>query len=769
MQTHNLGFPRIGPNRELKWHTEGYWQGRVSEKELLDCAKKLRQANWRMQREAGIDLIPVGDFSLYDNILDMTAAMGAVPERFGFTGGRVDLDLYFRMARGSEEGKGAAAMEMTKWFDSNYHYIVPEFRPGQTFHLATTKIFNEVAEARAAGFKTKAVLPGPFTYIHLGKSTEPGFDRWQHLDEIIGIYCRILARLGGECEWIQLDEPILVLDIDRKIADRMADAYARLTRAAGKAKIMIATYFGEIARPAAALRIPAAAFHIDLARAPGQLDTVLKNLPKETILSLGVVNGRNIWRVDMDQAVALTDRTVKALGRDRVMTAPSCSLLHVPFDLDAEVELDPEIKSWMAFARQKCLEVAAIADTASGGQPAALLKNQEILAARQNCERLRNGGVRARLSAISDGMFRRGTAFPQRREAQAAVLNLPLLPTTTIGSFPQTKEIRTARKRYRLGEIDREKYRQAMREYIEFAVQRQEEAGLDVLVHGEPERNDMVEYFASRLEGFCFTEKGWVQSYGSRCVKPPIIFGDIARPRPMTVYWSSFAQSLTQKPMKAMLTGPVTILCWSFVRDDQPRQDTCWQLALAIRDEVRDLERAGMKIIQIDEPALREGLPLREQDRQQYLDWAVSAFRLATSGAAPETQIHTHMCYCEFNEIIDSIAALDADVISMEASRSKMALLEAFGSFRYPNDIGPGIIDIHSPRIPDADELANLLRLALKTIPAQQLWVNPDCGLKTRTWPEVEAMLRNMVTAVRRLRVKRRIVQGESAHFQNHD
>ncbi|HFQ80672.1 MAG TPA: 5-methyltetrahydropteroyltriglutamate--homocysteine S-methyltransferase, partial [Desulfobacterales bacterium] len=651
MQTHNLGFPRIGPNRELKWHIEGYWQGRVSQKELLEAAIELRHANWRMQQKAGIDLVPVGDFSLYDHILDMTAAMGAIPERFGFTGGRVDLDLYFRLARGSEEGKGAAAMEMTKWFDSNYHYIVPEFWPGQTFQQSSSKIFDEAAEARAAGFRPKAVLPGPFTYVQLGKSTEPGFDRWQHIDKIIETYCGILAELGRECEWIQLDEPILVLDIDEKILNRMINGYQRLTQAAGKAKIMIATYFGEIARPAAALKIPAAAFHIDLARAPGQLEAVLKNLPPETILSLGLVNGRNIWRVDMKQAAALAAQAVKAVGENRVMAAPSCSLLHVPLELDGEVDLDPEIKSWLAFAREKCFEVAAIAETASGGRPAALVKNQEIIAARRNCRRLRNNGVRARLSAVSDEMFRRAPAFPQRREAQAMVLNLPLLPTTTIGSFPQTREIRAARKRYRRGEIDREKYRQAMKEYIEFAVRQQEKEGLDVLVHGEPERNDMVEYFASRLEGFCFTEKGWVQSYGSRCVKPPIIFGDIARPRPMTVYWSSFAQSLTSKPMKAMLTGPVTILCWSFVRDDQPRRDTCRQLALTIRDEVRDLERSGMKIIQIDEPALREGLPLRERNRREYLDWAVSAFQLATSGAGIQTQIHTHMCYCEFNEI----------------------------------------------------------------------------------------------------------------------
>ncbi len=756
MLTHNLGFPRIGRNRELKWTVEGFWQGRISEKQLLDIAKELRLENWREQTEAGITLVPAGDFSLYDHILDMTATLGAVPERFGFNGDEVDLDLYFRMARGSEDENGAAAMEMTKWFDTNYHYIVPEFRPGQVFRLSSSRLFQQVREAGQAGIRAKAVLPGPFTYIQLGKSTEPGFDRWQHLEAIVEVYCEILARLGTECLWIQLDEPILVLDLEQQVLEWMMAAYERLSKAAGEAKIMLTTCFGEVARPAAALKLPVAAFHLDLVQAPGQLDTVLEHLPERMALSLGLVNGRNIWRVDMDRAVGLARRAGEVLGRERLMIAPSCSLIHVPLALAGETALDPEIKTWLAFAREKCLEVAAIADTASGGQPDSIIENRKIRAARRACSRIINPEARARLASVSDRMLTRNAPFAERKKAQADLLDLPMLPTTTIGSFPQTKEIRVMRKKYRQGKAKRNEYVRAMQKYIEFAVKQQEETALDVLVHGEPERNDMVEYFATKLDGFCFTENGWVQSYGSRCVKPPIIYGDVSRPRPMTVSWSTFAQSLTEKPMKAMLTGPVTILRWSFVRDDQPRQDTCRQLALAIRDEVKDLEQAGLKIIQIDEPALREGLPLRQKDRQEYLDWAVTAFRLAASGVRDHTQIHTHMCYAEFNEIIDAIADMDADVISMEASRSRMTLLEAFHGFHYPNDIGPGIIDIHSPRVPTTDELEKLLLLALKRIPAEQLWVNPDCGLKTRTWPEVKAMLQNMVAAAGRVRQQMR-------------
>ncbi|MGC9021722.1 MAG: 5-methyltetrahydropteroyltriglutamate--homocysteine S-methyltransferase [Dissulfurimicrobium sp.] len=751
MLTHNLGFPRIGRNRELKWALEGFWQGRISKRQLLDTAREIRLENWRIQKDAGIDLVPVGDFSLYDHILDMTATLGAVPERFGFEGNEVDLDTYFRMARAEDES-GPAAMEMTKWFDTNYHYIVPEFWPGQVFRLSSSRLFRQVQEARQSGVQPKPVLPGPFTYIYLGKGMEPGFDHWEHLDEIVGAYCKVLAGLGKECQYIQMDEPILVLDLDRKMLERMINAYDRLAKAAGNAKIMIATYFGEIAHPATAIKIPVAAFHLDLAQSPGQLGAVLENLPDHTALSMGVVNGRNIWRVDMDWAIDLVCQAGKVLGQDRIMVAPSCSLLHVPMDIAGENGLDPEIRTWLAFAREKCFEVAAIADAASGGQPDALIENRKILAARRACTRRMDPGVRDRLASISEQMFTRSSPFPERKKAQSALLDLPILPTTTIGSFPQTGEIRAIRKRYRQGEADREEYVQSMKEYIEFAVQQQEKAGLDVLVHGEPERNDMVEYFATKLDGFCLTENGWVQSYGSRCVKPPIIYGDVSRPHPMTILWSTFAQSLTKKPMKAMLTGPVTILRWSFVRDDQPQRDTCFQLALAIRDEVQDLEQAGMKIIQIDEPALREGLPLRQRDRQQYLDWAVAAFRLATSGVRDQTQIHTHMCYCEFNDIMDAIARMDADVISMEASRSRMTLLDTFRDFHYPNDIGPGIIDVHSPRVPAIDELTDLLRLALEGIPPEKLWVNPDCGLKTRTWPEVEAMLRNMVAAARQLR-----------------
>lgn len=745
MQTHSLGFPRIGLNRELKWATEKFWQGIISEDLLLDTAKGLMLGNWKLQREAGLDLVPVGDFSLYDHMLDMTATLGAIPKRFGFSGDKVDLDIYFRMARGSEGSKGAPAMEMTKWFDTNYHYIVPEFWPGQSFHLSYTWLFDQVQEARRSGIAAKVVIPGPFTYIHLGKSVDNDFDRWEYLDKIISIYAELLEILGKDCQWIQMDEPVLVLDLDRKILDRMIPAYGRLARAAGDARIMIATYFGQIADPETVCMLPVSAIHADMVRAPAQLETILEHIPDHMTLSLGVINGRNIWRADLDRAR-------RAIGEERVMVAPSCSLLHVPIDLSVEKRLDPEIKTWMAFAREKCVEVRAVADIASGKSCVYLVESRKIWESRRRCERIINIEVRNRLASLTGDMLKRDSPFSERRKCQDALLDLPLFPTTTIGSFPQTREIRSVRKRYIRGEVDQAQYSRALKEYIEFAVEVQEKAGLDVLVHGEPERNDMVEYFAGHLDGFCLTENGWIQSYGTRCVKPPVIYGDISRPAPISVEWSTYAQSLTRRPMKGMLTGPVTILRWSFARDDQPEQDTCWQIALAIRDEVRDLEKAGMKIIQIDEPALREGLPLRRKDWPSYLNWAVGAFRLATCGVRDHTQIHTHMCYSEFNEIIGAIAQMDADVISMEASRSRMALLEAFGDYRYPNDIGPGIIDIHSPRVPAVDELIELLLLALEVIPAERLWVNPDCGLKTRSWPEAEAMLQNLTAAAMRMR-----------------
>ena len=752
MQTHSLGFPRIGLNRELKWATEEFWQGRIAEEHLLVTAKGVMLNNWRIQKEAGIDLVPAGDFSLYDHMLDMTATLGAIPKRFGFSGDKVDLDIYFRMARGSEFSKGAPAMEMTKWFDTNYHYIVPEFWPGQSFHLSYSWFFDQIREARRSGINAKAVIPGPFTYIHLGKSMDNDFDRWEHLDKIISVYAELIELLGKDCQWIQIDEPILVLDLDRRILEQMIPAYERLARAAGDARIMIATYFGEIADPETVCMLPVSAIHLDLVRAPAQLEAVLEHVPDHMVLSLGVINGRNIWRADLDRAVAQVDRARRAIGEERVMVAPSCSLLHVPIDLSREKGLDPEIKSWMAFAREKCIEVRTVADAISGRPGSLLIENRRIWEGRRRCRHIVNSEVRQRLASLTSDMLRRNSPFPERRKCQDALLHLPLFPTTTIGSFPQTREIRSIRKRYIRGEVDQSRYTQIIKEYIKFAVEVQEKAGLDVLVHGEAERNDMVEYFAGHMDGFCLTENGWVQSYGTRCVKPPIICGDVSRPAPITVGWSTYAQSLTQKPMKGMLTGPVTILRWSFARDDQPERDTCRQIALAIRDEVCDLERAGMKIIQIDEPAFREGLPLRRNDWAEYLEWAVGAFRLATSGVKDQTQIHTHMCYSEFNEIIGSIAEMDADVISIEASRSRMALLEAFGDYQYPNDIGPGIIDIHSPRIPTVDELIELLHLALEVIPPERLWVNPDCGLKTRNWPEVEAMLQNLTTAAVRIR-----------------
>ncbi len=752
MQTHSLGFPRIGLNRELKWATERFWQGGISEDLLLNTAKGLMTGNWRLQKEAGLDLVPAGDFSLYDHMLDMTATLGAIPNRFGFSGDKVDLDIYFRMARGSEGAKGTPAMEMTKWFDTNYHYIVPEFWPGQSFRLSYTWFFDQVREARRSGINAKAVIPGPFTYIHLGKSVDNDFDRWEHLDKIISVYAELLELLGKDCQWIQMDEPILVLDLDRHILDRMIPAYGRLAKAAGDARIMIATYFGEIVDPETVCMLPVSAIHADMVRAPAQLETILEHIPDHMILSLGTIDGRNIWRADLDRAVAQVDRARRAIGEERVMVAPSCSLLHVPIDLSGEKMLDPEIRAWMAFAGEKCLEVRAVADMASGKSCDLLVESRKILEGRRTCKHIINSEVGNRLASLTGDMLRRNSPFPERKKCQNRQLNLPLFPTTTIGSFPQTREIRSVRKRYVRGEVDHAIYTRNIKEYIEFAVEMQEKAGLDVLVHGEPERNDMVEYFAGHLDGFCLTENGWVQSYGTRCVKPPVIYGDVSRPAPITVEWSIYAQSLTRKPMKGMLTGPVTILRWSFVRDDQPERDTCRQIALAIRDEVCDLEKAGMKIIQIDEPALREGLPLRQKDWAGYLNWAVDAFKLATGGVRDHTQIHTHMCYSEFNEIIGAIAEMDADVISMEASRSRMALLEAFGDYQYPNDIGPGIIDIHSPRVPSVAELTELLRLALEVIPPERLWVNPDCGLKTRSWPEVEAMLQNMTAAAMRMR-----------------
>jgi 5-methyltetrahydropteroyltriglutamate--homocysteine methyltransferase len=751
MLTHVPGFPRIGLNRELKKATEAYWKGNVSRDELEKTAAELRQRHWQLQKDEGLDLVSVGDFSLYDHMLDMTATLGAVPLRYEWEGGQVDLDTYFRMARG---GEGVTAMEMTKWFDTNYHYIVPEFHPGQSFQLSSDRLFEQAREAQDAGFEAKVVLPGPLSYIFLGKSVEETFDRWEHLDAIVSVYEEILRRLEGLCTWVQIDEPVLVLDIPNDVRQRFLPVYKRLSGAAGELRLLLAAYFGGLGNNAeTALALPVDGLHIDLVRDPDQLSGILDKLPAHKTLSLGVVNGRNIWRADLHRILNQVAEANEAVGSERLMVASSCSLLHVPIDLEAEAELDSEVKNWMAFARQKCHELRVIADAVAGlDVSAALQENENAWAARRGSPRVADEGVRERMEAITEDMLNRTSSFDQRKPKQQEHLKLPAYPTTTIGSFPQTKDIRAARRKFKKGEMDEATYVRTMQDVIRDDVARQEELDLDVLVHGEPERNDMVEYFGEQLNGYCFTRNGWVQSYGSRCVKPPVIYGDVSRPKAMTVEWTTFAQSLTERPMKGMLTGPVTMLCWSFVRDDQPRSETCRQLALAIRDEVADLEEAGIKVIQIDEPALREGLPLRQGGWKEYLEWAVGSFRLSTSCVRDETQIHTHMCYSEFNEIVEWIAAMDADVISIEASRSRMTLLQAFRDFKYPNDIGPGVYDIHSPRVPPADEMVELLHLARDVIPADRLWVNPDCGLKTRGWPETIDALSNMVAAAKILR-----------------
>jgi len=757
MLTHTLGFPRMGAARELKTALETCWaqgpddaQGR---EDLLATAKALRLRHWTAQAAAGVDLVPVGDFSLYDHMLDMAVRLGAPPERFGPAAGADDLGRYFRMARGGGEGRAAAAMEMTKWFDTNYHYLVPELAPGQTFAPDAGDLLAQLDEARAAGFRTKAVLVGPCTFLQLAKSTDPAFDRFGLLPALAEAYAELLRQIAPRTEWIQIDEPALALDLPHTLPRRFRAALARIIPAAAPAKVMLASYFGGIGHNADVYSgLELDALHLDLVRAPEQLAGVFPHLAPGAALSLGVVDGRNVWRVDADRALSLIRAAAAAIGPERLLLAPSCSLLHCPVDLEAETGLAPEIRDQMAFALQKCAELRRLADCADGRGSACaewLAGERRRRAARDQSPLLRNAAVRERAAAVTPEMLLREAPYPTRAGLQRAVLGLPPLPATTIGSFPQTREVRSARAKFRRGELAPSEYDNFLRETIRETVAAQERLGLDVLVHGECERNDMVEHFGERLAGFCFTRNGWVQSYGSRCVKPPVIFGDVSRPAPMTVDWAVYAQSLTPRPVKGMLTGPVTILNWSFVRDDQPRAETCRQIALALRDEVNDLQTAGVRVIQIDEPALREGLPLRRADWGGYLNWAVACFRLAAAVAKPETQIHTHMCYCEFNEILDWIAAMDADVISIEASRSRMELLEGFRTFRYPNEVGPGVYDIHSPRVPSSEEMLELLRRAAAVIPVERLWVNPDCGLKTRAWPEVMASLTNMVEAAR--------------------
>lgn len=756
--SHSLGFPRIGRDRELKKALEAYWKGELDEAGLQAIGRQLRAAHWQLQKEAGIALLPVGDFAWYDQVLTHSLTFGVIPERFRPPSGQPTLDTLFGMARGVSQSSccgGAHAQEMTKWFDTNYHYLVPEFSAEQKFHLSWEQLFDEVAEAHSLGHKVKPVLIGPLTYLWLGKVKGEAFDKLELLERLLPVYGEILGRLAAQgVEWVQIDEPILVLDLPQDWKNAFERAYNLLQHA--PLKKLLATYFGGLQdNLGLVVNLPVDGLHVDLVRAPEQLPLLLDRLPNYKVLSLGLVNGRNVWRTDLAAALALAQ---DARGRfaERLWLAPSCSLLHSPVDLGREEQLDAELRSWLAFAVQKCAEVAVL--TQAINQPeaadvqAALAYSTNVQASRAQSPRIHKPAVQARLAAITAADSQRHSPFVQRIEQQRARLQLPALPTTTIGSFPQTAAIRLARQSFKAGQLSPADYTEAMHSEIRHAVQVQENLGLDVLVHGEAERNDMVEYFAEQLDGYAFTRFGWVQSYGSRCVKPAVIFGDLSRPKAMTVEWISYAQTLTKKVMKGMLTGPVTMLMWSFPRDDISREQQARQLALAIRDEVVDLEAAGIKVIQIDEAAFREGLPLRRAQWQDYLNWATEAFRLCASGVRDETQIHTHMCYSEFNDVIESIAAMDADVITIETSRSDMELLEAFEAFAYPNDIGPGVYDIHSPRVPDSREMVNLLRKAALRIPVERLWVNPDCGLKTRAWPETEAALVNMVAAARQLR-----------------
>jgi 5-methyltetrahydropteroyltriglutamate--homocysteine methyltransferase len=770
IRTHNLGYPRIGEKRELKKATEAYWGGEIAAEELKEVGGRLRKAHWVAQKEAGIELIPSNDFSFYDQVLDMTCLLGNVPPRFEGNGKSSGLDLCFQIARGagtSKEGSRQSSLaegasvhpsEMTKWFDTNYHYIVPEFHPRTTFKLGATKPFDEFVEALALGIRTKPVLIGPLTYLYLGKSGDSDFERLSLLDRLLPVYAEILRKLETlGAEWVQLDEPILAFELSSDWQSAFLPAYRTLRAAGPGLKLLLATYFGELRENLSlAASLPVEALHLDVTRAASELQTMIECLPSTLSLSLGVVDGRNVWRNNFELSLQQIARAKRVLSPERILIAPSCSLLHSPVALRNETALDPEIKEWLAFAEEKLKEVTQLARLAGGGGDALLAyKNRVAFHSRRASARIHRPEVAARCQAARSESSQRKTPFGQRRAKQRATLDLSLLPTTTIGSFPQTAEVRTARARWKRGELADEEYETFLRKKVADCIRLQESIGLDVLVHGEFERNDMVEYFGQQLEGFAFTNNGWVQSYGTRCVKPPIIYGDVVRPRPMTVDWSVYAQSLTSKPMKGMLTGPLTILQWSFVRDDQPRSETALQIALAMRDEVLNLEAAGIRVIQIDEPALREGLPLRRSDWGDYLEWAVNSFRLTASGVRDETQIHTHMCYGEFNDIIDSIAALDADVISIEASRSNMELLESFAAFRYPNEIGPGVWDIHSPLIPEAGEMENLIRRAAAVLPIESLWVNPDCGLKTRRWDEVVPSLQNMVKAAAALRRER--------------
>ena len=751
---HLAGFPRVGAKRELKFAQERYWRGEIAEADLLDIAKRLRELNWQHQAKANADFVAVADFTLYDHILDLQVATGAIPARFGFNSQNLTLDQYFQLARGN---KTQFAIEMTKWFDTNYHYLVPEFHKETQFKANPAHYVAQIREAKALGYQVKPTIVGPLTFLWLGKEKGAAFNRFDLLAKLVPVYVEILNALAAEgVEYIQIDEPALTLDLPAEWIAAYKAVYATFAEQV-KAKLLLATYFGSVAEHADLLKaLPVAGLHIDLVRAPEQL---VAFADYDKILSVGIIDGRNIWRANLNQVLDVVEPLKAKLG-DRLWIAPSCSLLHTPYDLEVETQLQankPELYQWLAFTLQKIQELRVIKTALEQGREAVqaeLDASQAAADARKNSHEIHRTCVAERLANLPKNADQRKSPFAERIKLQNAWLNLPLLPTTNIGSFPQTTAIRHARAAFKKGELSLADYEAAMKKEIEFVVREQEKLDLDVLVHGEAERNDMVEYFGELLDGFAFTKFGWVQSYGSRCVKPPVIYGDVTRPEPMTVRWSQYAQSLTNKVMKGMLTGPVTILQWSFVRNDISRETVCKQIAVALSDEVLDLEKAGIKVIQIDEPAIREGLPLKRADWDAYLKWAGEAFRLSSMGCKDDTQIHTHMCYSEFNDILPAIAALDADVITIETSRSDMELLTAFGDFKYPNDIGPGVYDIHSPRVPAAEEIEHLLRKALQVVPKERLWVNPDCGLKTRGWPETIAALKVMVDVTKKLRAE---------------
>ncbi|RRO10135.1 5-methyltetrahydropteroyltriglutamate--homocysteine S-methyltransferase [Pectobacterium aquaticum] len=746
---HTLGFPRVGLRRELKKAQENYWAGNATQEALLTVGRELRARHWQQQKDAGVDLLPVGDFAWYDHVLTTSLLLGNVPARHQNEDGSVDLDTLFRIGRGrAPTGQPAAAAEMTKWFNTNYHYMVPEFTKGQQFKLTWTQLLDEVDEALALGHNVKPVLLGPVTYLWLGKVKGEQFDRLSLLQDILPVYQQVLAELAKRgIEWVQIDEPALALELPQEWLAAFKPAYDALQ---GQVKLLLTTYFDSVSQNLETIKtLPVQGLHIDLVHGKDDAATLSAQLPANWVLSLGVINGRNVWRADLSNWF---ERLQPLVGTRDLWLGSSCSLLHSPIDLSVEVRLDDEVKSWFAFAIQKCAELSLLSQALNSGNGQALEAYSAPIRARRTSTRVNNAAVTQRLAAITAQDSQRQNVYSVRADAQRERFNLPAWPTTTIGSFPQTTEIRGLRLDFKQGRLDSNNYRTGISEHIKQAVAEQERLGLDVLVHGEAERNDMVEYFGEHLDGFIFTQNGWVQSYGSRCVKPPVIIGDVSRPEAITVEWAKYAQSLTDKPMKGMLTGPVTILCWSFPREDVTRETIAKQIALALRDEVADLEAAGIGIIQIDEPALREGLPLHRSDWDAYLAWAVDAFRLNAAVAKDETQIHTHMCYCEFNDIMDSIAALDADVITIETSRSDMELLESFEEFEYPNEIGPGVYDIHSPNVPSVEWMEDLLKKAAQRIPAERLWVNPDCGLKTRGWTETRQALANMVQAAQRLR-----------------